>query len=84
MFQWFWRLLFESNPAEFRSAYALAESVERLRAATKRSAFSALSETAAVAPPFFYIILPSTGTISSATILMILMRGLIAGPAVSL
>ena len=48
MFQWFWRLLFESNPAEFRSAYALAESVDRLRAATRRSAFSALSETAAV------------------------------------
>jgi hypothetical protein len=31
-----------------------------------------------------YIILPSTGTISSATMLMILMRGLMAGPAVSL
>jgi MFS family permease len=31
-----------------------------------------------------YIILPSTGTSSSATMLMILIRGLIAGPAVSL
>jgi len=31
-----------------------------------------------------YIILPSTGTNSSATILMILINGLIAGPAVSL
>jgi len=31
-----------------------------------------------------YIILPSTGTISSATMLMILINGLIAGPAVSL
>jgi hypothetical protein len=48
MFQWLWRLLFESTPAEFRSAFGLAESVERLRAATKRSAFSSLAETAAV------------------------------------
>jgi hypothetical protein len=31
-----------------------------------------------------YIILPSTGTSSSATMLMILINGLIAGPAVSL
>jgi hypothetical protein len=31
-----------------------------------------------------YIILPSTGTSSSATMLMILIKGLIAGPAVSL
>jgi hypothetical protein len=31
-----------------------------------------------------HIILPSTGTINSATMLMILIRGLMAGPAVSL
>jgi hypothetical protein len=48
MFKWFWRLLYESTPAEFRSAFGLAESVERLRAATKRSVFSSLGETAAV------------------------------------
>jgi hypothetical protein len=48
MFQRFWRLLYESTPAEFRSAFGLAESVERLRAATKRSVFSSLGETAAV------------------------------------
>jgi len=28
MFQWFWRLLYESNPAEFRSAFGLAESLD--------------------------------------------------------
>jgi hypothetical protein len=48
MFQWFWRLLYESTRVEFRSAYGLAESVARLRAATKRSVFSSLGETAAV------------------------------------
>jgi hypothetical protein len=48
MFRWLWRLLYESTPAEFRSAFGLEESVERLRAATKRSVFSALSEPAAV------------------------------------
>ena len=48
MFQWFWRLLYESTPAEFRSTFGLEESVERLRAATKRSVFSSLGETAAV------------------------------------
>src|SRR5882757_4269864 len=48
MFHWFWRLLYEANPAEFRSAFGLAESVERLQAATKRSVFSSLAETAAV------------------------------------
>lgn len=48
MFRWFVRLLFDSTPAEFRSAYGLAESVVRLSAATKRSAFSALGETTAV------------------------------------
>ena len=42
------RLLYESTPAEFRSAYSVAESVERLRAATKRSTFAAIGEAAAV------------------------------------
>jgi hypothetical protein len=40
--------LYDSTPAEFRSAYGIAESVERLSAATKRSVFSALGETTAV------------------------------------
>jgi hypothetical protein len=48
MFRWFVHLLYDSTPAEFRSAYDLAESVERLSAATKRSVFSALAETTAV------------------------------------
>jgi hypothetical protein len=48
MIQWLRRFLYESTAAEFRSAYSIAESVERLRAATKRSAFSAIGETAAV------------------------------------
>ncbi len=48
MLRWLTRLLYESAPAEFRSAYDVDESVERLLAATKRSAFSALGETAAV------------------------------------
>jgi hypothetical protein len=48
MFRWFVCLLCDSTPAEFRSAYGLAESVERLSAATKRSVFSALAETTAV------------------------------------
>jgi hypothetical protein len=48
MIQWLRRLLYESTPAEFRSAFGIEESVERLRAATKRSAFSALGEAAAV------------------------------------
>jgi len=39
---------YESTPAEFRSAYGIAESVERLSAATKRSVFAAFGETAAV------------------------------------
>ena len=42
------RFLYDSTPAEFRSAYRVAESVERLSAATKRSVFSALGETTAV------------------------------------
>jgi len=41
-------MLFDSTPAEFRSAFELAESVARLRAATQRSAFASLGETAAV------------------------------------
>lgn len=41
-------MLYESTPAEFCSAYSVAESVERLRAATKRSTFAAMSEAAAV------------------------------------
>jgi hypothetical protein len=41
-------LLYDSTPAEFRSAYGIVESVERLSAATKRSVFSALGETTAV------------------------------------
>jgi hypothetical protein len=48
MFRWLWRLLYESTPAEFRSAFGFDESVERLRSATKRSVFSSLGETAAV------------------------------------
>ncbi len=48
MFRWLWRLLYGFTPAEFHSVFGLEESVERLRAATKRSVFSALSETAAV------------------------------------
>jgi hypothetical protein len=41
-------MLFDSTPAEFRSAFGLDESVERLRAATRRSAFASAGETAAV------------------------------------
>jgi hypothetical protein len=48
MFRWFTRLLYDSTPAEFRSAYGLAESLERLSAATKWHVFSALAETTAV------------------------------------
>jgi hypothetical protein len=42
------RFLYDSTPAEFRSAYGISESVTRLSAATKRSVFSALGETTAV------------------------------------
>ena len=42
------RLLYESTVVEFRSAYSVTESVERLRAATKNSVFSAIGETSAV------------------------------------
>src|SRR5580704_9080581 len=48
MIRYLRRLLYESEPAEFRSAYSVAESVERLQAATKRSAFSVIGEAAAV------------------------------------
>ena len=48
MIRWFLRLLYDSTPAEFHSSYGLAESVQRLSAATKRSVFSALGETTAV------------------------------------
>ncbi len=48
MFHWLKGLLYGSTPAEFVSAYGLSESVERLTAATKRSAFSSLGETSAV------------------------------------
>lgn len=40
--------LFGSEPAEFVSAFALAESVERLQAAAKRWSFSVSCESAAV------------------------------------
>jgi hypothetical protein len=48
MIRWLRRFLYESTPAEFRSAYGIEESVARLQAATKRSAFSAIGEAAAV------------------------------------
>jgi hypothetical protein len=48
MVHWLKGLLYGSTPAEFRSAYGVAESVERLLAATKRSAFSSMGDTAAV------------------------------------
>jgi hypothetical protein len=44
------RFLYGSIPTEFKSAFGMQESVERLRAATKRSAFSALAQSAAVGP----------------------------------
>ncbi len=46
----FYDFLYRSTPAEFKSAFALQESIDRLRAATKRSAFSALAQSAAVGP----------------------------------
>jgi hypothetical protein len=42
------RLLYESMPAQFRSAYNIDESVNRLAAVTKRFALSAIGETAVV------------------------------------
>lgn len=43
-------LLYGSTSAEFKSAFGLSESVERLRAATRRSAFGVLAEQAATGP----------------------------------
>jgi hypothetical protein len=48
MIQWFVNLIYGSTSVEWESAYGLEESVSRLRAATKRSVFSALAESAAV------------------------------------
>jgi hypothetical protein len=48
MIRWFANLIYGSIPVEWESAYGLEESVFRLRAATKRSVFSALAEPAAV------------------------------------
>jgi hypothetical protein len=48
MFQRITDLWWISTPAEFESSFGLAESVERLRAATRRSVFSALSRQEAV------------------------------------
>jgi hypothetical protein len=48
MFRWFVRLLYDSTPAEFRSAYGLAESVGRLSAATKRWTLFDFGNTVAV------------------------------------
>lgn len=45
-----YQFLYGSTSAEFRSAFGLEESVARLRAATKRSVFSALAQSAAVGP----------------------------------
>jgi hypothetical protein len=42
--------LYGSKTVEFKSAFGLEESIERLRAATKRSVFSALAQPAAVGP----------------------------------
>jgi hypothetical protein len=48
MIRWFVNLIYGSVSVEWESAYGLEESVSRLRAATKRSVFSALAEPAAV------------------------------------
>jgi hypothetical protein len=48
MFKWLFELLYGSTAAEFPSSYGISESVQRLRAATKRSTFSAIGEQAAV------------------------------------
>jgi hypothetical protein len=47
MLRWLKNLLFESTPAEFRSDYSIAESVQRLSAVTSRWGLS-LSQTQAV------------------------------------
>ncbi|MCL4501370.1 MAG: hypothetical protein M1438_05875 [Deltaproteobacteria bacterium] len=48
MIRRFFNLLYGSVPAEFESAFPLQESVERLRATTKRTIFAALFQEAAV------------------------------------
>ena len=48
MIRWFVNLIYGSISVEWESVYGLEESVSRLRAATKRSVFSALAEPAAV------------------------------------
>jgi hypothetical protein len=48
LFSWLYQLLYGSVPAEFKSAFDLQESADRLRVATQRSAFSVLSRQAAV------------------------------------
>ncbi len=50
MIESFYQFLHGSTPAEFKSAFGLQESVERLRAATERSVWSALAQPAAVGP----------------------------------
>jgi hypothetical protein len=42
--------LYGSTPAEFKSGFGLSESVARLRAATRRSAFGVLAQQAAAGP----------------------------------
>ena len=42
--------IYSSIPAEFKSTYGLTESVTRLRAATRRSAFGVLGQQAAAGP----------------------------------
>jgi hypothetical protein len=42
--------IYSSMPAEFKSTYGLSESVTRLRAATRRSAFGVLGQQAAAGP----------------------------------
>lgn len=48
MLRWLKNFWIGSPPVEFESAFDLAQSVERLRAVTKRSVFSAMSQEAAV------------------------------------
>jgi len=48
VFRWFYDLLYERVPAEFKSAFSLEESIGRLRSATRRSSFSVLAAQAAV------------------------------------
>lgn len=50
MIRTLFQFLYGSVPAEFKSGFDLVESINRLRAATKRSVFSALAQTAAVGP----------------------------------